>query len=198
MRQIPEQKQWDSVLDFSAATAPMLTWQWKSFLTPIVQGGGANTADVRIGNKIFVKGITIRVVTEAVFPVVSLHDGFVCRCVVYHNKTANQAVPQTLEIFNTDAYSSLRKSSFMPKYKLLRDHFTFTSPAGTNGATIVAYTPDVIHDYYIPVNKIISYVSTVGSAADLLKDDIGFGCASNQPSSACAMKVYYKVSFMDN
>lgn len=185
-------------MTFTAGTAPGLTWQFGSFLTGIIQGGGANTANVRIGNKIYVKGIYIRVTTAAVFPVVSLHDGYVCRCVVYHNKDANAAAPVAAEIFNPSTIQGLRNSAYLPKYSLLKDHHTFTSPAGTNGTTIVAYTPDVIQTYYIPIRKVISYVGTAGSAADLLKDDYGFGCVSNQPSGACDMTVYYKVVFNDN
>lgn len=195
--QIPESKFYDGS---STGNNVAATWGYTSFLKSIIQGaalGTIPTANFRIGNKIFVKFIEVVIQMN---PTVTAAQttGAGCRTAIIHVREANGTTPVGTDVFLSNAITSLRNSTKLPAYGVLRDSVdVFVPTAATAANTVVAVAPLIVKRMRIPVNKTISYSGSNGTSADLLTDDYGLMCIANT-ATTCTMDVYWKVVFTDS
>lgn len=163
---------------------------FSSVLSTIGVGTGASA---RVGNKVFVKGLQFRVLVSGV-STVAHPNGATVRFGVYHNKEANGSLPTAANVFADPAkIQSCRNTPFAPKFRILDDNMHTIIQHGTATPTS---GPPVVLDIYVPVNKVVDYVGSTGTIADLLKDDYGVFYATNV-ANAVTLDVSAKVRFSD-
>lgn len=173
-------------------TAMTTTWTWKSALIDIVQGTGATQ---RIGNKIFVHAIRFMVQMKPV--VVAGVSQANCRCVVYHNKEAVGALPNTDQVFSTTGVTAQRYIPQLNRYRLLRDQVhNLTSFAYNSTTNEYILGPGSQFQWAIFPKKRIDYTGNGNGITDLFKDDYGFGCIVDT-AATCNMNLRVQVIFSD-
>lgn len=178
--------------DQTLTTGPSLTtWGFASPCFFIQQGTAANQ---RIGNKIYVKSIQF---SCYMVPLVTMTGaGVLCRFVVYHNKETVGALPTGLRIFVSDDVRSLRNTSNVPRFSILRDMTHSMVITSTNAATVNGVGPTKLVQFTIYPKKVIDFTGTTGTIADLLKHDYGIGFCCSQ-AAACNVDVICKVQYSD-
>lgn len=174
------------------------TWTLASFF-PLIQQG--TTANNRIGNKIFVKGVWITMLcqggTTMLNGTASGTAGVNTRFIVYHNKEALGTQIAATTIFDQDSISSLRNNTKSSQVSLKKDFTRTVVVTGVKSTgESVATGPSIQEIFYIPINKRIDYSGNTGTIADILKDDYGYGmCCSAANLNSCA--VTFKVLYTD-
>jgi len=180
------------------------TWQRFSFFDPTA-GTGAKfleqglTANDRIGDKVFIVGITFKAVMRPL-PAMDT-SGCICRLAVYHNKEARGALPSVAQVWDNDtatyAIMANRNQPYHAAVTIKRDILTSgvqTIAQSTGAATGAG--PTQLVSMYIPINKRLDLTGDTGYIADLIKDDWGiFHVCSD--ATGMTMAVNYTVHFTD-
>lgn len=173
-----------------SATASTTSYQLKSCFIGLTQG---NTASTRLGQKIRLHAIHFTIFVSGVAGA-SAAAGSICRMILYHNKDTNGVQVTGAELFNTDDVLSSRAVPYMPKVSLLKDVvFSMYSPTGVAGAGSTAPT---LFKWSIYPKKTICYSKDTAVIADILKDDYGFGFASDD-AGCCTLTCNAQVIFSD-
>lgn len=170
------------------------SWAFFSALSGITQG---TTASTRLGNKITLQSIRFTVFINT-SPQDNVGTPALCRCVLYHNKMANGAVPSVYQVFDQDNMIANRAQTKLPQFSILRDYtHTFTPTAFDPTANKFAYGPPTKFVWTLYPKKVLDFSGNTGTIADLFKDDYGFACSATGSTAICDMIVTAQVIFTD-
>lgn len=196
LRAQSEKKAWSWEPLQSAAT--LTSWNVQSLICGtgagqrLIQGSDFNE---RIGDKIRLHAIhfNVRIQPVAVMPE---GNGNFCRFIVYHNKQANGAEPLATEIFTDDLVLALRNQIYRDRISVLKDFTHQMVVTGTNAGANLTSGPEFFGTFSIYPKQILSFNSSVGDIANLIKHDYGVAYAADT-AACCVITVRAQVVFTD-
>ena len=169
-----------------------VTWTFESFLDGIIQG---STASTRIGNKILIHGIQVKVIMAPLTTMPAI--GSICRLVIYHNKETVSAVPVSANVFTSNTVTALRNITLLPRLAIKRDMTQAMMVTSQNGAGAnLTVGPANVMSMSIYPKKIVDFQSNAGTVTDLFKNDFGIGYICSAAAS-CTITFEVNVIFSD-
>jgi len=168
-----------------------------SFLANTAFAGISQGQDVanRIGNKIHISSITIRVhsVGTAGIPV----NGAMFRWGVYTQRHAEGALPSPTAIWTANTLRAQRDLVNLPKIGVTLSNEVMGSVVvtGTNAGAVVASGPPRCWTVKLYPNKVFTYTGTTGVMANIASNDIGWHALADAGGLSYSMNV--QIRFTD-
>lgn len=184
-------------LNYKSTTAAASTWTFTSvFDYPTVKFQQGTNVNQRIGDRIKVTKIEFLVFID---PVVGaggapMATGTRCKCIVYHNKQANGALPTGAMMYDTDQLNALRLVAKQPAVSVLKEYTHHMSVLSQNAGVSFSAGPPTSFKWVIYPKKTIQFTANSGTITDILRDDYGFGFVTDDGACCnvtCTMKFHF-------
>jgi hypothetical protein len=177
----------------AANTSVNNTWTYQSALAGLTTGSG-NTN--RIGSKVSLVAIEFFIMLEPSTANMADH-GSSCRLVIYHNKAAGAALPNSNELWDNNQIVTGRFVSYKDKYSILEDitHQMVLTSRDTGGKW--ASGPHLTKMLRVTPHTRVEYGGNVGTISDLPIDDFGIGFVADG-ANCCTLNVISKVWYKDS
>lgn len=174
----------------SLFTTDASTGQIAGTLNGIAQG----TTDVtRIGNKITVTSIHLRLLVAVDDWLGAYFNGVNCRIIVYVDRQCNGLAAAVTDILKTASILSWRNLDQADRFQILKDKIYTGTPGASNDAHSGACAK--IYKWNKLIRVPIHFSGTTGATTEIRSNNIGILCISDTAAANCT--IFSRIRYLD-